>query len=148
LPPVLAQKSNGYVFAGAGGFSGPAYSNHGSRMGHFGLGGEGVLGKGIGLGGELGLFTPPRVSSNWPVLASVNGYYHLPLAARDTWDVFATAGLTGGFPGRDVAVNFGGGLHYWFHRRLAARAEMRTHEFLSSYERFRLWGVRLGLAVR
>jgi hypothetical protein len=142
LPMGLsAQPSHGYVAAGLG-------SNESKTTNQFALGGEWVVGKGVGVGGELGGLVGDRDSF---AFASANGYYHFPFStAERKLDPFVTAGVGSTldpFEGSAALVNFGGGVNYWFHRRLGVRFEMRdivapNHRFSSRH----FWGFRVGLS--
>ena len=74
---------------------------------------------------------------------SANGYYH-PL--RRKIDPFATLGYTLLFrSGTRNALNYGGGLNYWFSREIALRGEFRDHTY-DAGPRVHFWGVRLGVS--
>ena len=114
-----------------------------------GVGGEAVLGKGIGIGAELGaLGTRQYFADSVVGVFSPNGYYHFVHAKSIKVDPYVTGGYTLIFrSGHANLFNFGAGLNYWFHSRLAWQAEFRdqVHTDGSSVH---YWGVRFGLAFR
>jgi hypothetical protein len=114
---VLGQSSNGYALAGAGSLNSKLFS-------HAAVGGEKVFGKGIGLGGEIGLIAGHDSFAAF----SVNGYYHIPNSTIDRKvDLFVTGGYTAAsrlFSASNTG-NAGVGLTYWFHRHFGLRAEFR-----------------------
>jgi hypothetical protein len=116
---------------------------------HFGIGGEAVIWKGVGLGAEIGaLGNRTRFRDSVMGVFSPNGYYHF----RHGQDLKADPFVTGGYTllvrsGHANLANFGGGLTYWFHGRLGARLEIRD-QFNTSGNIGQFWGVRLGLALR
>src|SRR5690349_8483835 len=112
-----AQPSNVYLFLGPGGESCCGYT---TTILHTGIGGEAVLGAGLGLGAEIGAMGLRRdfVDSAFGVF-SPNGYYHFIHGRRVRVDPFITGGYTLFFRyGHANLFNVGGGLNYWFHRHL------------------------------
>ena len=144
--PAWAQRSNGYVFIAPGGVT--CCGDTGSTL-HFGVGGEAVLGAGIGLGAEIGALGEPRFFGDSVVgILSPNGYYHFAHSRRSRADPFVTGGYTLLFrSGHLNLFNFGGGFNYWFAGSLGARIEFRDHVY-SSGVTIHYWGLRLGLAFR
>jgi hypothetical protein len=116
-PVALAQSSNGYVLAGAGSLDHKLFS-------HAAVGGELILGKGFGVGGEIGVIAGHDSFAEF----SINGYYHiLHSAIPRKVDIFITGGYTAAsrlFSSTNIG-NAGMGLNYWFHRHLGVRAEFR-----------------------
>lgn len=141
-----AQPSNGYVFFAPGGVT---CCGNTSMMLQFGIGGEAVIGKGVGLGAEIGVLgTRAHFGDSAMGVFSPNGYYHFKHGQDLKADPFVTGGYTLLFrSGHANLANFGGGLTYWFHRRLGARLEIRD-QFNTSGTIGQFWGVRLGLAFR
>jgi hypothetical protein len=112
---VAQPSSNGYLVAGAGVRDAKAISEAA-------VGGEWVIGKGVGVGGEVGAVAGHETFG----FLSANGYYHLTRQGR--FDPFVTAGYTLGFSvfgGAGSAFNAGGGINFWLWRRLGLRAEFR-----------------------
>src|SRR5689334_5156366 len=71
---MLAQDSNGYVFFAPGGAT--CCGNTAMTL-HFGVGGEGILGKGIGVAAELGALGTRRYYTDSVLgVFSPNGSYH------------------------------------------------------------------------
>ena len=121
---ALAQSSNGYTIFGAG-----AVTASGERSGalYFGGGGEGILHKIVGVGGEIGAATSTRFQFALG-LASANGYVHFTSNRRPRFDPFVTGGYTLLFGGGHLNLfNVGGGVNYWFQDRLGLRLEFRDH---------------------
>ena len=156
--PLLAsaawgQSSNGYLFFAPGG---QTCCGHTSMTLHVGLGGEAVLGHGVGLGAEIGAVGPRQAYLDGVVgILSPNGYYHFVHGSGIKVDPFVTGGYSLLFrSGHLNLFNFGGGLHYWFGRHLGARIELRDHVYHSgggygySGETIHYWGFRFGLAIR
>jgi hypothetical protein len=115
----------------------------------FGVGGEAVLGKGIGLGAEIGALGTREYFSDTVMGAfSPNGYYHFIHGEGLKADPFVTGGYTLLFrSGHANLANFGGGLTYWFHNRLGARLEIRD-QLNTTGVIGHFWGARFGLAFR
>jgi hypothetical protein len=114
-----------------------------------GAGGEGILGKGIGIGAELGVLAQPRYFGDSALgVVSLNPYYHFYRGDRRQVDPFVTGGYTLIFrSGHANLANLGGGLHYWFRSRLGIRLEFRDH-LNTSGTISHFWGFRAGLAFR
>lgn len=157
LAPVLSllgicgtawcQQSNGYVFFAPGGVTAGSYT---SMTLHAGGGGEGVLGKGLGVGAEIGALGPRQDFSECAVgVFSANGYYHFIRGRARKVDPFITAGYTLVFRSDTANLfNFGGGANYWFSQRLGLRVEARDQVWRNCCGTAHYWGVRLGLAFR
>ena len=144
--PLQAQHPNGYVFLAPGGVS---CCGHTAMTLQFGLGGEAVLGKGIGLGAEIGAVGKRQYFADSVVgVFSPNAYYHFVHGKDIKIDPFVTGGYTLIFrSGHANLFNLGGGVNYWCRRRLGGRLEVRNqvHTDGSSVH---YWGVRFGLAFR
>ncbi len=141
---AYAQPSNVYLFFGPGGVT---CCGHTDTILHAGLGGEAVLGAGLGFGAEIGAMGVSRyfVDSGFGVF-SLNGYYHFVHGRGVKVDPFVTGGYTLFFrSGHADLFNVGGGLNYWFYRRLGFRVEVRDH-VLTDGEAVHYWSVRFGLA--
>jgi hypothetical protein len=113
------------------------------------VGGEAVLGKGIGLGAEVGaLGTRQYFADSVVGVFSPNGYYLFVHGNDIKIDPFVTGGYTLLFrSGHANLFNFCGGLNYWFRTTLGGRLEVRdqVHTDGSSVH---YWEVRFGLAFR
>jgi hypothetical protein len=141
-----AQPSNGYVFFAPGGVT---CCHNTSMTLQFGVGGEAVLWKGVGLGAEISALGTRQYFGDTVMGAfSPNGYYHFKHDEDAKIDPFVTGGYTLLFrSGHANLANFGGGLTYWFARRLGTRLEVRDQlTTIGTTEHF--WGVRFGLAFR
>jgi hypothetical protein len=144
----LAQHSNGYVFFAPGGIS---CCGHTDASLHLGVGGEAVLGWGLGLGAEIGgLGTRRYFTDSVFGVFSPNGYFHLLQRRSSRVDPFVTGGYTLFFrSGHANLFNVGGGLNVWLAGRLGARLEFRDHIWDdTSGPAVHYWGVRFGLAFR
>jgi hypothetical protein len=114
---------------------------------HSGAGGEGVIYKGLGVGGEIGYIAATRNLGSGAGLASINGVY---VFGKKNSKVapFVTGGYSMIFPSDAFSlVNFGGGVNYWFHDRVGARFEFRDHVSTTSSD-FHIYGFRVGLTFR
>ena len=140
---AAAQPSNGYVFIAPGGVS---CCGHTSMTLQFGAGGEAVLGKGVGIGAEIGAVAQPRFFSGTVVgIFSPNGYYHFSHGKNVKLDPFVTGGYTLLFRnGHANLFNFGGGVNYWFRHALGVRLELRDQVHTGASVHY--WGFRFGLA--
>ena len=141
---ATAQRSNGYLFFAPGGIT--CCSNTAMTL-HFGLGGEVAVGKGVGVGAELGALGPRQhFGSDVVGLFSPNGYYHFVHGKGAKVDPFVTGGYSLMFrSGHANLGNFGAGVNYWFHSRVGARFEFRDHIY-SSGSTAHYWGFRFGVA--
>jgi hypothetical protein len=122
-PSVKERTSYGYAFTGL-----TTSSNGGDSGLNAGIGGEGIINKGFGVGGEIGYFRNVSFGNNDGLgLLSVNTSYHFLNVSKSRRLVpFATGGFSVFFRGGAVVGgNFGGGITYWFKDRLGMRFEVR-----------------------
>ena len=138
------RRGQGYVFIAPSGFTSGATAGL-----HFGGGGEGLVYKGLGVGGELGYAAPFERFNSGLGVASINGSYHFKNATASGKLVpFVTGGYSLLFRSATAnAFNFGGGVNYWFKERVGLRVEFRGHVPQSS-EISRIYGFRVGLSFR
>jgi hypothetical protein len=149
-----AQETNlprgmGYVFAAPG-----SVTNRGAQTAtlQLGVGGEGRIYKGLAAGAEIGGLMPIGQSS-WAStdglgIFSVNGYYHFANATRSGKLIpFVTAGVTtaGNLGWAERWFNVGGGVDYWFKKRVGLRVEFRDQVDANHYEPIHFAGLRVGL---
>jgi hypothetical protein len=147
-----AQQSHAYIYAGPGGIS---VAGDTGKVLYAGVGGEGIVGSGIGLGAEAGVIR--QVSQGWHGvlgLASGNFYYHF-VHDLDRSDPFVTVGYSSAFRGahheagqdRGQAnlINFGGGLNYWFRPNTGIKLEFRNHLRPNRGPNADYWSFRFGL---
>jgi len=136
--PAYGQHSNAYVFVAPGGLS-CCFQTQATI--HAGVGGEEVLGKGIGVGAEIGALAATNNFEGSAIgIASVNGSFHFALAAalvgsgprsfttdRDRkFDPFVTGGYSAALrQGHLNMGNFGAGANYWMARRFGLRLEFQ-----------------------
>ncbi len=147
LVPCLAaaQADRPYTGHGYAFFAPGAVSPGGGGIMHFGVGGEGRVYKGLAAGAEIGFAGPRQSLAEGIGIFSPNASYHF---TRDSKLIpFVTGGYSLAFrQGAGSAVNFGGGVNYWFKPRLGLHLAFRDH--VSPAERAHLWGFRIGLSFR
>jgi hypothetical protein len=148
LPFAVAAQSKerrgqGYFFVA------PTSSTAGGFGLHVGGGGEGLVYKGLGVGGEIGYLGAARELSQGIGVLSPNVSYNFTKASKSgKFAPFVTGGYTL-LLGSDAfhAVNVGGGVNWWFKDHLGLRLEFRDHVTLQSGSA-QFFGVRIGLAFR
>lgn len=145
LAQAQVPKGQGYVFQGVGA---SAYRQYAEVLGATGGGGEGVFWKGLGAGADISAAYPYRYVRGAIGLASVSAVYHFTAGREDTkWDPFVLGGYTLMFrSGTAHAYHVGGGMTYWFHRRLGARVEFRDQR--DRYSELAFPVVRFGISFR
>lgn len=114
---------------------------------HVGVGGERLVYKGLGAGGEIGYIAPMTEMSSGFGIGSANGSYHFTTSSGKL-DPFVTGGYSLAFRS-DVAngFNVGGGVDYWFKERVGLRVEVRDHYF-PLFRSTNFIGVRIGITFR
>jgi hypothetical protein len=144
---VAAQAANerrgqGYVFLAP-----VAVSDEGAvATVHVGIGGEGLVSRGLGLGGEIGYLAPPGRLEAGVGLFSANGSYHFRRGQKLV--PFVTGGYSLLFrSGAAHGANFGGGINYWFRDRIGWRLEFRD-QIADLDGPAHYVGFRIGLAFR
>jgi Outer membrane protein beta-barrel domain len=140
-----AARSNGYVFVAPGGETAGGYTN---KTLHLGVGGEYVIGKGIGVGGDVGALGLTRnYASTVLFTLSPTGFYHLPIRSERI-DPYVLGGYT--LFARDGQINlfhFGGGVNYWLRPRLGFKGEFRDQVYQPDNP-IHYWNFRMGLTFR
>ncbi len=140
------RRGYGYVFAAPGVVTDGDY---GTGTLHFGVGGEGLIKGGFGVGGEIGGLAPMESFSSGFGVLSVGANYHFLNASKSGKVVpFVNGGYTMFF--RDGVANgghFGGGVNYWFKERVGLRFEVRDHVVAEAAGTHFL-GFRFGLTFR
>ena len=135
------RKGWGYVVAGAGSSSGDFSNNYFQIAG----GGEALVGKGFGLGSEIGYLASFRSGGNGIALFSGGPSYHFNRGSKLV--PFVTGGYSAGFrSGASHGGHFGGGVQYWMKEHVGLRLEFRDHIFSSDSPH--LFQVRVGLSFR
>lgn len=129
LVPLLAwgqtpdrHAGEGYLFFGEGATS-PATV-------HLGIGGEGFVYRGLGVGAEVGYAGPwSDFTANGVGLSSAGLSYHFrPSREHPRVEPFVTTGYTLFFRhGTASGVNFGGGVNIWLKEHAALRLEVRDN---------------------
>ena len=131
----------GYAFAGVGGASG-------SGSGTFftvGVGGEKLLYRGFGIGGEIGYLSSTERLSDGIGVGSITLAYHFNNAGKVA--PFVTGGAAVAFRSNAAGGgNFGGGIQYWPKERVGLRFEVRDHVFSSDAPH--LFTFRVGVTFR
>jgi opacity protein-like surface antigen len=148
--PGMAQasdepKGQGYVFFA------PGTTSPGTPTGtvHFGVGGEALVYKGLGLGGEVGYLAPwSSVGDGMGTFSPDLSYHFRSRSGEQKLVPFVTGGYTLFFrSGTANGFNFGGGVNYWFREHLGLRLEFRDNVW-TTYATGHFLGFRVGLAFR
>lgn len=142
---AMAQSSAGYVFFAPG-----AVTSEGNSSATYQIGGGGdiILGKGIGVGAEIGALVPKNELSAVVGVFSPGVSYHFIHDKRRKFDPYVAGGYTLIFrSGSENLFHFGVGTNYWFARHVGLRAEFRDQVY-THYENIHFWGVRIGVAFR
>ena len=115
---------------------------------HFGGGGEAYVYKGLGFGAEIGYLSPIKALDQGLGCLSINGLYAFRGSAGGKVVPFISGGYSLLFrSGTLNAVNFGGGINYWFTRKVGLRLEFRDHVSPAYFQDHLLQG-RVGITVR
>ena len=148
LPSAAAAQSKerlgqGYVFVA------PTSTTEGSFGLHIGGGGEGLVYKGLGVGGEIGYLGSADGLRDGIGVLSTNISYHFTKATKSRkFAPFVTSGYSMLIRGSAInSINIGGGANWWFKDRIGLRLELRDHVPLR-FESVHFFGVRIGLAFR
>ncbi len=139
---TVKEAGQGYVFAGFGSV------NSEESMIHFGGGGEVNLYKGLGFGAEIGYLSPINYMGSGIGILSIDGQYTFGTGGPGKVRPFLTGGYTLAFRnGHANAINFGGGIHYWFSNRTGLRVEFRDHVSPDLWNAH-IWQGRVGFDFR
>ena len=142
--PAKRNSGQGYVFAAPGA---AVAGTDAAAIIAFGGGADGSVYKGLGVGAELGFLGPMEYLREGVGLFSVNALYTFK-TRNPRLAPFVTGGYSLAFRGAVAnGLNFGGGTHYWFSRRVGLRFEVRDH-ITPSYLEAHLLQARIGLAFR
>jgi hypothetical protein len=133
---------NGYLEYG-----GSFFTNRSLKAGgNFGLGIDVRIWRGLVIGGEIGAITS---GGDGIPTASANGTYQFMRTSLHSKRMvpFVTGGYTVGSSGDGSIAggNVGGGITWWFHKRLGLRMEVRDFFFRDA---FNCIGVRAGISFR
>ncbi len=115
-----------------------------------GIGGQGLLYKGLGIGVEGGYLYLMQSFRSGVGIASVNGLFQLGRSRASRKVVpFVTAGYSLAFDSGGVvhALNFGGGMNYWFREKQALLLEARDY-FSPAFPQVHLLTGRIGISFR
>lgn len=134
---ALAQVSHGYVAAGLG-------TNEARLISQGAIGADIIVKGGLGLGGEAAFVAGHRT---YGLLSGAASYHFAWRNAALKFDPFVTAGggLAGSIFFAGPAVNFGGGVNYWFSERFGLRLELRD-TVVHDNRAQNFWAFRVGLA--
>ncbi len=136
------ETGHGYAFVGLGAV------NTGFSLLQFGGGGEVNFYKGLGMGVELGYAGPLEYLSSGIGIMSLDGQYTFGTNTARKLRPFITGGYSLAFRnGYANALNFGGGVHYWFSNRFGLRLEFRDHVSPSVWDAH-FWQGRIGFDIR
>ncbi len=142
---ALAQSSAGYIFFAPGGVTSSGYTSGTYQIGG---GGDVILGKGIGVGAEIGAIAPMESFAAALGVFSPGVSYHFIHDKRRKIDPYVTGGYTLFFrEGAENLFHFGAGTNYWFARHVGLRVEFRD-QIYTQYRATHFWGIRLGVALR
>jgi hypothetical protein len=146
LPSVVAaqnkeHRGQGYVFVGPTVFIG-----EGTAL-HFGGGGEGLVYKGLGVGGEIGYLGVIEDLGRGVGVFSLNGSYNFRRSKKISPFITSGPSLALGNDSAGFVMNLGGGLHWWIKDRIGLRFEVRDH-FLPASLSYHAVSFRIGLAFR
>ena len=137
----------GYVFAAPG----VAVNDGGGGTAtlHFGIGGEGLIKGGFGVGGEIGGLAPVEGFRDGFGVFSAGANYHFLNASKSGKIVpFVNGGYTMIFRNAvSSGGHFGGGVNYWFKERLGLRFEVRD-QIVAAFPETHFVGFRFGLTFR
>jgi len=140
-----AQSSSGYLFFAPGGVTAVGQTQ---ATYHAGGGLDAHLVKGLGLNVELGMLFPKEYFMDLVGVFSPGGTYYFRRGEGLKLQPFVAGGYSMIFRnGHANLYYFGGGINYWFARRVGVRVEFRDHIY--PYDRLvHYWGVRMGVAFR
>lgn len=119
-------RGSGYVLFGAGA------CQHRVPAVHISGGGEAFVFRGLSVGGELGYHTfVERYATGFGVGTMTVGYHFVDRDTPKRFDPFVSMGFPGFYATREfgggAAGSLGGGLTYWFKRKIGLRAEYRIY---------------------
>ena len=125
--PLAAQeeapRAQGYGYFGLAGTKGTTFG----KLLNAGVGGEGFVYKGLAVGVDVGYlgYSENYIGDGFG-LASANGSHHF--AKRSKVVPFVTAGYSLAFrQGTANMTNVGGGITFWFSRKVGFRTEVRDY---------------------
>jgi hypothetical protein len=120
------------------------------NMGGMGIGGGGNYRSSIGLGGgvDLSYLAPWRDKGDG--IGALSPYlYYSYLKKRNKVEPFLSGGYTLFFrSGTANGINFGGGVHYWFAKKIGLKLEFRDDLFLYTSPHYHFVSFRIGVAFR
>ena len=130
--PAWGQQPNSYVYVFAGPVVVPksAFTRWNGDFIHVGGGGEARVAGRFAMGGEAGALLPVtnQYAVTTGVLSLTPAFHFISTDSKSKFDPFAAGGvslLVG--HGGAFAIHYGGGMNYWFKRRVGMRVEVRDH---------------------
>jgi hypothetical protein len=139
------RRGQGYVFIAPGGIA----PNGSTVTLQLGVGGEGLIHRGLGGGGEVGYLTSTRsLGSGFGILSANTSYHFTKASASGKVVPFVTGGYSLFFgDGQANGFNAGGGVTCWFRERLGLRLEFRD-QVVTEGRAVHYLGFRVGLSFR
>ncbi|MEJ2109548.1 MAG: outer membrane beta-barrel protein [Acidobacteriota bacterium] len=135
-------EAQGYAFVGLG-------DTLDSTAVHFGGGGEVDFYKGLGFGIDLGYMAATRNLSGGIGILSFDGRYAFRRFADSKLIPYVTGGYSFLFRTDTAnAVNFGGGVDYWFADKYGLKLEFRDHLITDCYSNCHAYQFRGGVSFR
>ncbi len=149
FPAVLFAQEQKKTSSGRGyGFWGIGGINAEDKLQHFGAGAEAFVYRGLGIGFELGYLAPLQNAGSGIGVFSVDGVYDFDREKKRGLSPFVTGGYSLAFrSGAGNALNFGGGVHYWFRDGQGLRFEFRDHVPPAEWGAH-FWEMRVGFSFR
>lgn len=146
---ALAQSNATKEHKGQGyGFVAPLVSNYGDTGVQAGFGGEGLVYKGLGVGGEVSYLKLGGYTYGLGAVSPNASYHFRGLTKDGKWVPFVTGGYSLYFRnGVAHGLNFGGGVNYWFKERVGLRVEVRD-QVLPFDGTLHYVGFRAGISFR
>jgi hypothetical protein len=148
LLPALAlgqeqsSKAQGYAFVGLGDY-------RGTTQLHFGGGLETDLYKGLGFSLDAGYVADAKYLSSGIGIFSPNGRYAFRRSSDSKLIPYVTAGYSLLFrTGTANGFNYGGGIDYWFAKKVGIKVEFRDHILTQFYDNPHIYQFRAGFSFR
>jgi len=147
LMPTLASaqeqsKAQGYAVFGPGDY-------RETTQLHFGGGVETDLYKGLGFSLDAGYMANAKYLSSGLGIFSPNGRYAFRRSADSQLIPYITAGYSLLFRNATInGFNYGGGIDYWFAKKVGLKVEFRDHILTQFYDNPHIYQFRVGFSFR
>jgi hypothetical protein len=138
--PAVQDRAQGYLFFGIS----PAERS----VLHAGGGADVRFFKGLGINAEVG--AAGRLADG-EGLFSIGPSYHFLRARKSKLEPFINGGYArpfAGYPGLLNLFNFGGGINYWFFKRVALRVDFRDYVDPNLRRAANFSAIRIGITLR